>query len=446
MKRRFGSIALSLAAFLLASGFAPPIERLMAFEATPLRGFAPLKVYFQSAPLLGQATTPATWDFGDGSPLEIGETLTHRYAKPGVYTVTLSRSDQQSQQTVRVLGFSDPSVQNTGDHPVAIAVADFNEDRIPDLIIANELAHTVELLLGQESGLGAPISIPVGQFPLGLVTADWNADGHTDVAVVNTGSNDLTIFYGDGNGTFFDVTTLPVGFRPTSALAEDLNGDGMVDLVIAFDFDKVETLLGNNHGRFVRAVQRNLPEGPAVLASADLDRDGHIDLLIANRDSNTLSVRYGDGAGGFLRGTDLPVDLRPKSLTVGDFNADGWLDVAVANWIQNSISLLINVRGELQPQTSLRALAGPFTIASGDLDNDGVLDLVVANLEGKAVAVYVGLGNGRFATPVNLSVPNQPVGLALFDFDQDGALDIGVTSLETDQLSLLRNRLNTVSP
>ena len=444
MKDWFGWGALGLVAFLLISGFAPPIARLMAFEATPLRGFAPLKVRFQNRPLFNNTAASAWWDFGDGSAPESGNTVTHRYTRPGAYTVTLSYGGDQSQQTIRVLGFSDPTFQKTGDHPVAIAVADFNEDQFPDLLIANEFAHTVALLLGQESGLAPPISIPVGQFPLGLVTADWNADGHTDVAVVNTGSNDLTILY--GNGAFFDATTLPVGLRPTSALAEDLNGDGMVDLAIAFDFDKIETLLGDNHGHFVRAVQRSLPQGPAALAGADLDRDGHTDLLSVNRDSNTLSVRYGDGAGGFARQADLAVGLNPKSLTMGDFNADGWLDVAVANWIQNSISVLINMRGHLQPQTPLRALAGPFTITSGDLDNDGVLDLVAANLEGKAVAVYLGEGNGRFATPVNLSVPDQPVGLALFDFDKDGALDIGVTSLGTNQLSLLHNQLNLTLP
>lgn len=434
---RLANVALALAAAALLSASAPPLQRLQPFELAPARGFAPLKVTFTAPQALGAAAVEPRWNPGDGSPEQNGPVVVHRYVRPGVYTVTLTQGPVRAQRVLRVLGFSDPASQTVGDHPVALTAADFDEDGILDLVAANELDDSLTLLPSQ----GQPLRIPVGRFPLSLASADWNGDGHADLAVAHTGGNDVWLLLGTGDGGFSRIVEVPVGPRPTSVVAGDWNADGFSDLAVAYELDRVVTYLGDGTGRLLPAVTRTLPQGPVTLATTDLNRDGFADLLTANRDSNTVSALYADGAGGFIRQREVDVGLRPKSLAVGDFDEDGWPDVAVANWIENSVSVLENAHGVLRARLALRALAGPFAVVSGDLNGDGHLDLVVANLEGKALGVYLGDGNGAFDTPAHLGVPDQPVGLAVFDANGDGVPDIGVTGLTDDVFSLLINAL-----
>ena len=68
-------------------------------------------------------------------------------------------------------------------------------------------------------------------------------------------------------------------------------------------------------------------EGPIAIASADLDGDGHPDLIAANDSLNTLSVLLGNGDGTFRPKVDYDVTYRPEAIATGDLNGDGHPDV-----------------------------------------------------------------------------------------------------------------------
>jgi len=147
-----------------------------------------------------------------------------------------------------------------GYDPVAIVVADFNGDGIPDLAITDAVS-TVTVLLGNGDGtfMAAP-ALTTGTYPVvpgGLVVADFNGDGIPDLAVVNSivGNNNtgnVTVFLGNGDGTFTTVASNPsVGGGAQSIVAGDFNGDGIPDVATGVYGDGVILLLGNGDGTFV---------------------------------------------------------------------------------------------------------------------------------------------------------------------------------------------------
>lgn len=94
----------------------------------------------------------------------------------------------------------------------------------------------------------------------------------------------------------------------------------------------------------------------------------------------------------------------PISFAVGDFNRDGRLDLAVANLNSNSVSVLLGKGdGTFQAAVNYNVGSSPYSIAVGDLNADGNLDLVVANSSGNDVSVLLGRGNGTFGGAVNYS-------------------------------------------
>jgi hypothetical protein len=122
--------------------------------------------------------------------------------------------------------------------PNDLAVADFNEDGIPDIAVSNDPWFTtsvVSLLRGTGGGsFAAPITLPVSGGAHGVAVADFNADGHRDIAVASDDTSVVSVLAGRGDGSFDAVKTFPVGpgaFNPHDLATADINRDGAVDLV-----------------------------------------------------------------------------------------------------------------------------------------------------------------------------------------------------------------------
>ena len=241
-----------------------------------------------------------------------------------------------------------------GDSPRKVAAGTFDAGSTVDLAVVNATSNDVTILLGDGNGAfaeatGSPIA--VGNDPRDVVAGDFDGDDEVDLATVDSDDDTVTVLLGDGDGTFTEATGSPiaVGDAPTALSTADLDGDETLDLAVANFLDEdVTVLLGDGDGTFTEATGSPVAvDGrPADVIAEDLDGDGVPDLVTANRFfNNDLSILLGDGDGTFTAAAISPVEAgtQPVALAVGDFDDDGVRDLAVTNTLSDDVSVFRNV-------------------------------------------------------------------------------------------------------
>ncbi|WP_418006552.1 DUF4347 domain-containing protein, partial [Nostoc piscinale] len=139
---------------------------------------------------------------------------------------------------------------------------------------------------------------------------------------------------------------------------------------------------------FATATNFTVGSSPRLVTVGDFNGDGKLDLAVANRYSNNVSVLLGNGTGGFGTATNFTVGTTAQSVTVGDFNGDGKLDLAVANYNSNNVSVLLsNGTGGFGTATNFTVGSNPFSVTVGDFNGNGKLDLVTVNYNSNNVSV-----------------------------------------------------------
>ena len=171
-------------------------------------------------------------------------------------------------------------------------------------------------------------------------------------------------------------------------------------------------------------------EGPADVAAADLDNDGHQDLVVAHRDG-FITVFRGDGSGGLLEIGRSPAGEHPTGLTLADLDRNGSVDVVIANHETHYLTILLgDGMGAFSPASNsplrIDVSPHPHAVRAADLDSDGWLDLVVDDRDGEGVLILRGTGGGAFESPGTLvRVGGDPYrGMAIGDINGDAKPDI----------------------
>jgi len=336
----------------------------------------------------------------------------------------------------------------TGIFHYSVTNADFNGDGYTDIAAANMNSNNVSVLFGTGTGsFGAVTNFSVGIKPLSITSADFNGDGIADLVTANETSNNITILLGTVTGSFGAATNfaLGTGTNPSSVTSADFNGDGKADLAIANDSsNNIAILLGTGTGSFGVANYLAVGTNPRSITSADFNGDGKADLAIANMISGNVSILLGTGTGNFGVATNYTVGSWPRSVKVADFNNDGKADLAVVNCNTNNISILLGTGiGSFGAATNYTVGDQPFSVAIADFNGDSEADLAVANAYSNNVSILLGTGVGNFSTAINFATDTYPRSVISTDFNGDGKFDLAIAT--SNSVSVLINGLPTVS-
>ncbi|MEN9733085.1 MAG: hypothetical protein RLZ45_1080 [Verrucomicrobiota bacterium] len=348
----------------------------------------------------------------------------------------------------------------------------------------------------------AGLHVPSG-FGMGCTIGDYDRDGWPDLYITQYGGNHL--FHNRGDGTFEEATQragVGVDSLSTSAAFLDYDTDGHLDLIVVnyvrwTPQSERECFSSGGRRDYCSPLNYQAPAPPVLfhnrgdgtfedvtreagllgafgnglgVATGDFDKDGRVDLFIAN-DAMANQLWLNQGGGRFrddapLRGCALNAVGVPRAgmgVVAVDLLQRGSLDLFVTHLVGEGNGLFLNEKGIftdwLAPDGPM-AGSQPFTgfgVEFADFDNNGQLDLQVANgrvklglRETDPKQPYAepntlkrGLGQGRFQDVPFAGLDRDDLGvgrgLAVGDLDNDGALDVLVVRRDAP-LQVLQNR------
>ncbi len=339
----------------------------------------------------------------------------------------------------------------------------------------------------------------------GAAFIDYDNDGWQDIFIVNGTAwpghpgrvSTPVLYHNNHDGTFTDVTKkagLAIPMYGMGVAVGDYNNDGYDDLFVTA-YGQNHLFRNNGNGTFTDVTKQagltTPPEFGASAAWVDYNRDGHLDLLVANyvdwspqkdlyctMDGKTksyctpetypgASVRLwrNRGNGTFEDVTKKAglYDTTSKSLGIAilDANQDGWPDIAISNDTQPNKLYINNRNGTFTEQGVAAGIAysedgvarAGMGIDAADYDRSGYPSLVVTNFSNQMIALYHNERNGLFVDVAPTSEIGRSSLLTLgfgcffFDYDLDGWPDLYVADGHLDDsIERIQQRIHFAEP
>ncbi len=359
------------------------------------------------------------------------------------------------------------------------ALVDLNGDGWIDVVTSNEGEHdeevgffngSVSVLLGTPGGgfINQP-PLPGGDGLLEVLVADFNKDKLVDILTLNRGKRhregayhhenvsvfayhggSVSVIFGQRDGKFAEPRTIAIGDDPQDVVVKDVDHDSVMDIVVVnrgrqdlnFTDGNVAVLLGRGHGNFQEArhfrvgnnSESTLAREPNIhVRAVDIDGDTDVDLMTLNGDTNDVSVLLGNGDGTFKTQSFYSVGDNPTEIDVADVNDDQSVDLVVLNERSepgdnsaDDVSVLLG-RGDGTFEDQRLFAAGDFPTAQqiADVNGDGFRDIVVLTDNSfPEASILLGDGRGEFFNSLSLgpvAVGTRPV---IADINRDGVDDI----------------------
>jgi hypothetical protein len=337
------------------------------------------------------------------------------------------------------------------------AFIDYDNDGYPDIVIVNgsdfpghpRAASTLKLYHNNHDGtftdVTAKSGLGVAMFGLGVAVGDYDNDGFDDLFITALGQSHL--FHNNGNSTFSDVTRTAGMWGPnefsTSAAWVDYDRDGKLDLVVA------------NYVQWTEQTD--------IYCTLDGSHKSYCTPESYKGASARLWHNLGNGKFEDATAKANFFDSTSKSLGVAilDYNNDGWPDILLSNDTQPNKLYLNKKNGTFEERGVAAGIAfsedgvarAGMGVDAADYDRSGHPSLIITNFSNQMISLYHNEGNGLFVD----EAPRSEVGRAslitlgfgcfFFDYDNDGWPDILVADGHIeDQIEKVQKRVSYAEP
>jgi subtilisin-like proprotein convertase family protein len=351
-----------------------------------------------------------------------------------------------------------------------LAVGDFDEDGTLDIVAMNSNYRSFTFLAGTGKGTVVNAAMDSSRTLSGatstLIRAGQfdAANSPFDVAVLNPDEQTITVFLGQGDGSFIKGFTTKAGLEPSGfsvAQVNDDNGDTIID-----EQDQADLLVGNELGDLLflfGAVDGTFapprPDGQSIpLAVADLDGNGVDDFVFASEADDQISVAFNQSELATTVQDAQDGLLAPDAVRLIDLDGDQVNDLVVSNSGANQVYVYLGqmVGNILQFRTDAGGFrrfdvgTNPVSMTFAQLNSDALLDIIVTNQGSNSLTFLQGTGSGAGWTMTNhvrsnTGLNSGPTSTLLRDVrradgsvGQDGIDDILVSNSQSNTVGVIR--------
>ena len=337
------------------------------------------------------------------------------------------------------------------------AFIDYDGDGFPDILLLNgadwpghaKAPSTLKLYHNNHNGTFTDVTrktgLAISMFGLGVAVGDYDNDGHDDLFITVLGQSHL--FHNNGNGTFTDVTKSAGMWGPkefsTSAAWVDYDRDGKLDLIVA---------------NYVQWSEKT-----DIYCTLD---GAHKSYCTPESYKGTSArVWHNLGNGKFEDATQKSGLSDPTSKSLGvailDYNQDGWPDILLANDTQPNKLYLNKQNGTFEEKAVSAGIAfsedgvarAGMGVDAGDYDRSGRPSLMITNFANQMISLYHNEGNGLFVDEAPRSEVGRNTlvtlgfGCFFFDYDNDGWPDILVSDGHIEnEIERVQKRVSYAEP